>query len=251
MSGRKYGGHEGLGFTDRPQRSINARRRLPCAHGYIRAHNFNPMLKPLALATLGTLALSMHDPLPDLQIGAAMPATDVKLKNVDGEMRSLKELAGANGLLVVFSCNTCPFVIGSEGSEGWEGRYPELMAYGARFGVPVALINSNEAKRDQGDGFADMQARYKEKNYIGAYLLDAGHKVADAFGARTTPHVFLFNKEGKLAYKGAIDDNVASAAQVKERWVFKAIDNMASGQPIDPATTRNIGCSIKRMPHQH
>jgi thioredoxin-related protein len=73
----------------------------------------------------------------------------------------------------------------------------------------VVLVNSNEAKRDQGDSFADMQARYKEKNYSGSYVLDAEHKVADAFGARTTPHVFLFDKDMKLAYKGAIDDNVA------------------------------------------
>ena len=206
------------------------------------------MLKPLALTALGILALSMHDPLPDLQIGAAMPAADVKLKNVDGEMRSLKELAGANGLLVVFSCNTCPFVIGSE---GWEGRYPELMAYGARFGVPVALINSNEAKRDQGDGFADMQARFKEKNYIGAYLLDAGHKVADAFGARTTPHVFLFNKEGKLAYKGAIDDNVDDPKAVTKHYLNDAINALVAGKAIDPATTKNLGCSIKRKPVEH
>ena len=208
------------------------------------------ILKVLSLTAAGALLLAAHE-LPNLNIGDAMPAADVKMKNVDGQMASLNDLAGRNGTMVIFSCNTCPFVIGSEGSEGWEGRYPELMAVGARFGVPVVLINSNEAKRDQGDGFADMQARYKEKNYIGAYLLDAEHKVADAFGARTTPHVFLFTKEGKLAYKGAIDDNVAKASEVKERWAHKAIDNMASGLPVDPATTRNIGCSIKRMPHVH
>jgi len=208
------------------------------------------ILKVLSLAAAGALLVAAHE-LPNLNIGDAMPAADVKMKNIDGEMASLKDLAGRNGTMVIFSCNTCPFVVGSEGSEGWEGRYPELMAVGARFGVPVVLINSNEAKRDQGDGFADMQARYKEKNYIGAYLLDAGHKVADAFGARTTPHVFLFNKEGKLAYKGAIDDNVAKAAEVKERWAYRAIDNMASGVPVDPTMTRNIGCSIKRMPHNH
>lgn len=207
-------------------------------------------LKTVTLIALGAAAIAAHE-LPNLNIGDAMPATDVKMKNVDGEMASLKGLAGRNGTLVIFSCNTCPFVIGSEGSEGWEGRYPELMAVGARFGVPVVLINSNEAKRDQGDGFADMQARYKEKNYIGAYLLDEGHKVADAFGARTTPHVFLFDKNMKLAYKGAIDDNVAKASEVKERWAYNAIDKMVAGQPVDPSSTRNIGCSIKRMAHQH
>jgi len=207
------------------------------------------LLKSLPLLAL--LLFPTDDPLPDLKIGDALPASEVKMKDVSGEMRSLKDLMGARGLLVVFSCNTCPFVVGSEGSEGWEGRYPELMATGARSGVPVVLINSNEAKRDQGDSFTDMQNHYKEKGYSGSYLLDEAHKVADAFGARTTPHVFLFDKSMKLAYKGAIDDNVASAAQVKERWAFNAIANMAAGQPVDPATTRNLGCSIKRMPHKH
>jgi hypothetical protein len=208
------------------------------------------LLKTISLIALGTVAIAAHE-LPNLNIGDAMPAADVKMKNVDGEMASLKDLAGRNGTLVIFSCNTCPFVIGSEGSEGWEGRYPELMAVGARFGVPVVLINSNEAKRGDGDSFADMQARYKEKKYTGAYLLDEGHKVADAFGARTTPHVFLFDKNMKLAYKGAIDDNVAKASEVKERWAYNAIDKMVAGQPVDPSSTRNIGCSIKRMPHKH
>jgi hypothetical protein len=117
--------------------------------------------------------------------------------------------------------------------------------------VGVAFVNSNEAKRDNGDSFAEMQARYKEKGYSGAYLLDEKHVVADAFGARTTPHVFLFDKNMKLVYKGAIDDNVSSAAEVKERWLHNAIENLASGKAIDPALTRNIGCSIKRVAQEH
>ncbi len=208
------------------------------------------LLKIASLVAIGALAIAAHE-LPDLQIGAALPAADVSMKDAGGGSKSLKEAAGANGLLVVFSCNTCPFVVGSEGSEGWEGRYPELMAFSTRSGVGVALVNSNEAKRADGDSYADMQARYKEHKYSGAYLLDEGHKVADAFGARTTPHVFLFDKNMKLVYKGAIDDNVASAAAVKEKWLQNAINSMVAGKPVDPATTRNIGCSIKRMPHAH
>lgn len=209
------------------------------------------LIKSLSMAAFALLATTAHDPLPDLALGTTLPAADQKMKEVSGKEASLKELAGRNGLLVIFTCNTCPFVVGSEGSAGWEGRYPELAAYGQRMGVGVALVNSNEAKRADGDAFADMQARYKEKSYGGNYLLDAGHVVADAFGARTTPHVFLFDKDLKLAYKGAIDDNVGDPAAVKERWLHNAIANMASGAAIDPATTRNTGCSIKRMPHKH
>ena len=118
-------------------------------------------------------------------------------------------------------------------------------------GVGMVLVNSNEAKRDAGDSFADMQAHYKEKGYTGSYVLDAGNAVADAFGARTTPHVFLFNKDLKLVYKGAIDDNVGSASAVKEKYLENAINNLVEGKTIDPATTRNVGCSIKRAAVEH
>ncbi|MBK9512620.1 MAG: redoxin family protein [Flavobacteriales bacterium] len=203
------------------------------------------------IATLALFTTPPHDPLPDLTIGTALPAADAMMKDVSGKDLSLKAVAGKNGLLVVFSCNTCPFVVGTDDSEGWEGRYPELAAYASRHGVGVAFVNSNEAKRDAGDSFADMQKRYTDKNYSGHYLLDAGHVVADAFGARTTPHVFLFNKEMKLAYKGAIDDNVGSAAAVKEKWLHNAIDKLSSGGAIEPAVTRNVGCSIKRIAKEH
>lgn len=208
-------------------------------------------LKLASLVAFTAFTTVPHDPLPDLAIGTAMPAADVKMKDVSGKEITLKDAAGRNGLLVIFTCNTCPFVVGSEDSDGWEGRYPQLAAYSQRFGVGVAFVNSNEAKREAGDSFADMQERYKAMKYGGSYLLDDGNKVADAFGARTTPHVFLFDKEMKLAYKGAIDDNVGKASEVKERYVEKAVANLAEGKPIDPATTRNIGCSIKRVAVEH
>ncbi len=209
------------------------------------------LIKLASLAALAAFTVLPHDPLPDLAIGTPLPAADTKMKEVGGKEISLKDAVGSNGLLVVFSCNTCPFVVGSEGSEGWEGRYPELGAFSQRMGVGMVLVNSNEAKRDAGDSFADMQARYKEKGYTGSYVLDARNAVADAFGARTTPHVFLFNKDLKLVYKGAIDDNVGSASAVKEKYLEKAINNLVEGKPIDPATTRNVGCSIKRVAVEH
>jgi hypothetical protein len=209
------------------------------------------LIKTLTLAGIGLVAALAHDPLPDLKIGANLPAPGVKMKDVTGKEITLKEAAGANGLLVIFSCNTCPFVIGSDGSEGWEGRYRELVHHARRMGIQTVFINSNEAKRNDGDGFEDMQRRYKEQDMDGFYTLDKDHVVADAFGARTTPHVFLFNKDLKLAYKGAIDDNVGKSGEVKEHWLKNAMGAMTAGEAIDPATTRNIGCSVKRMPHKH
>lgn len=210
------------------------------------------ILKSLTLVAAALMLAPVHDtPLPDLAIGDALPAPDVQMKDVTNKEVTLASLVQKNGLLVIFSCNTCPFVIGSEGSEGWEGRYPGLAQQARENGIGMVLVNSNEAKRENGDGFNDMQLRYRAHGFSGNYVLDAGHAVADAFGARTTPHVFLFNAERKLVYKGAIDDNVDSASAVKEPWLKNAMNNLAAGKTIDPATTRNLGCSIKRTPPTH
>lgn len=211
------------------------------------------LLKSLSLLTAALVVAPLHDTLPDLAIGTPMPAADVQMKNVVSKQVTLAGLKQANGLLVIFSCNTCPFVVGSEGSEGWEGRYNGLAAYAREKGIGMVLVNSNEAKREAGDGFNDMQLRYRAFGYTCEYVLDAGHKVADAFGARTTPHVFLFDKDLKLVYKGAIDDNVDSATGATRHYVKDAMSNLAAGKAIDPAITRQIGCSIKRIavPHAH
>jgi hypothetical protein len=78
-------------------------------------------------------------------------------------------------------------------------------------------------------------------------LVDHQHQVADAFGARTTPHVFLFDGTGLLVYTGAIDDNVDSAKKVKKNWLMDAMNSVAKGQMVKVPKTKSIGCSIKRI----
>ncbi len=209
------------------------------------------LLKTSLLALATAIVLPTHDPLTDLVIGAPMPAADKVMKDVIGGERSLTAINGENGLLVVFSCNTCPFVVGSEGSAGWEGRYPELGNFCRKNKVGFALVNSNSSKREDGDSFRDMQAHYKEKNYNAHYLLDEDNVVADAFAARTTPHVFLFDKDLKLVYKGAIDDNVKDPAAVTQHYLTDAITALVGGKPIEPSITKNSGCSIKRKAVEH
>lgn len=185
---------------------------------------------------------------PVLEIGVKAPLQDHKMKDISGKELSFKDIMSDNGLLVIFSCNTCPFVVGrGDGSEGWEGRYNMVASNAKEAGISTVLINSNEAKRDNGDSFNDMVERAKEYKYNMSYVLDENHIVADAFGARTTPHVYLFNKNYELVYKGAIDDNNDSAKEVKENWLLDAMKNLAAGEDIDPNSTRNIGCSIKRV----
>jgi protein-disulfide isomerase len=91
-----------------------------------------------------------------------------------------------------------------------------------------------------------MKERSLKMNYETTYLLDENNKLADAFGASTTPHIFLFNQDLKLVYKGAIDDNVDSKKLVKSKWLSDALKNLGAKKEINPSTTRNSGCSIKR-----
>jgi thioredoxin-related protein len=150
-----------------------------------------------------------------LNIGAVAPASDVKMTDISGAQYSLADLKNSGGLLVVFSCNGCPFVVGSEGSEGWEGRYDGLREIAEANNIGMALINSNEAKRDKGDDMKGMKTRAEEHGFSKCkYLLDVNSTVANAFFARTTPHVYLFDGNMKLVYKGAIDDNVDDSKKV-------------------------------------
>lgn len=183
-----------------------------------------------------------------LEIGAKAPKADVSMTDVSGKKITLKDAAKKNGLLVIFSCNTCPFVVGNGSkSEGWEGRYPGLYEAAASAGIGMVMVNSNEAKRTGGDSMDDMKARYQKEGLKGHYVLDQNHVVADAFGALTTPHVFLFDSEMKLIYKGAIDDSVESEATVKEPYLLNAIKAHISGGKIEPNSTKQLGCSIKRV----
>jgi peroxiredoxin len=202
----------------------------------------------LLMAVIGSAFMASTNEITSLEIGAKAPLADAKMKNIDNTEHSLASLNGENGLLVVFSCNTCPFVIGREGkSEGWEGRYNELHQQAAALGVNMVLVNSNEAKRTGDDSMEAMVKHASAVNYKMPYLLDENHQLADAFGARTTPHVYLFNKDLTLAYKGAIDDNVDSSKEVKEHYLSNAMMNMVKGKKAKPEETKPLGCSIKRV----
>jgi len=207
------------------------------------------ILFPL-LATAAITAFFAFRPaeIETIAIGAKAPKTDLKMKATLGKDVTLFDTKKDKGLLVVFSCNTCPFVVGGEDSEGWEGRYSELQKSCDSEGIGMILVNSNEAKRSKGDNLEDMTKRAKEHGFSSSiYALDKNSELADAFGARTTPHVFLFDKDMKLVYKGAIDDNVDKAASVSQPYLNNALKNLGGGKAIEPAETRPVGCGIKRL----
>jgi hypothetical protein len=177
-----------------------------------------------------------------LKIGAKAPMTDYEMLSTQGENHSLTSLKKENGFLVIFSCNTCPFVI------AWEDRYPEIANWANDAKVGYALINSNEAKRKGEDSMEEMINHAQEKGYPDIpYLVDNNSELANAFGAKTTPHVFLFDKDWKLVYEGAIDDNHKEQAAVESHYLKDALMNLSKGEKIDPNDTKAIGCSIKRV----
>lgn len=202
----------------------------------------------IATACLAGFAFINNSDIKTIELGAACPMPDEKMQAVGSSALSLNDCKSDNGLLVIFSCNTCPFVVGDgANSEGWDGRYNQVYDVAQSSKVGMVLVNSNHAKRDKGDSFEDMVARKKSKGFKMDYVLDEESALANAFGAKTTPHVFLFDKNMKLVYRGSIDDNVAKAADVKEKYLENALAQLAKGKKVKKNDTKPIGCSIKRV----
>jgi hypothetical protein len=176
-----------------------------------------------------------------IPIGSAVPAADVKMEDISGAKLSLTDIRQDNGLLVIFSCNTCPFVL------GWEDRYMPIADWCAANKIGFVLINSNEAQRAAQDGLDKMREHAAEKGYACYYVADKNHEVADAFGATRTPEVFLFDSNLQLVYKGAIDDNMEEPEKVEKPYLKMALEHMVAGKAADPADTKSVGCTIKRL----
>lgn len=166
-------------------------------------------------------------------------ATDFSLKNIDGSMVSLASYKNAQGYIVIFTCNTCPYAV------MYEDRIIELHNKFAPQGFPVVAINPNDPAVKEGDDFAAMQVRAKEKGFPFKYLFDDGQKVYPRFGASRTPHVYLLDSDLRVRYIGAIDDNAQNPSEVKHRYVESAIAAIKAGNNPDPAETKAIGCTIK------
>lgn len=198
------------------------------------------ILIPVALLAISLVAFTpVSDPL---KTGDAIPNETLKMKDVSGKMISLKEALKENGLLVMFSCNTCPYVLKKQ------SRTIEAMNYARKFNVGVAILNSNEDKRGDDDSFEEMKEYAKNQNYTDYawYLVDENSKQADAFGANRTPECFLFNKQGKLVYHGAIDDNPNDAGAVSRKHLNVAMEELYSGKEVTIKESRSVGCTIKR-----
>ena len=175
----------------------------------------------------------------ELEIGSAMPLMDHQLADISGNTMTLADAKGDAGTLVVFSCNTCPWVI------RWEDRYVSLANTYSQKGIGMIAVNSNAARFGGEDSLEEMLEHAKNNGYNFPYAQDPESELASAFGATKTPHIYLFNSDDKLVYRGAIDDNAKNAKEVDEPFLANAIDALLAGSPINPETTKALGCSIK------
>lgn len=175
-----------------------------------------------------------------LKIGDTLPKGDVKLHDINNKLVSLNDVKKDNGILVMFSCNTCPYVVKNQ------GRTKEICNYAIKNKIGVIVLNSNESQRTGDDSFDAMQAYGKQQMYEWPYAIDKDNTLADAFGANRTPECFLFDKNLKLTYHGAIDDNPNDPANVTRQHLKEAINEMNTGKDISVKESKSVGCSIKR-----
>jgi thioredoxin-related protein len=175
-----------------------------------------------------------------LPIGAEMPKANHQMKDISGKQVSMKNALKGNGVLVMFSCNTCPYVVKNE------QRIITAGELAAKLNIGFIIINSNEAYRETEDSFEAMKAYAAEKKYNWYYVVDQNSEVADAFGANRTPECFLFDKNLTLAYHGAIDDNPSDETAVKRQHLKEAMMELSSGKSVAVKESRSVGCTIKR-----
>jgi len=172
-----------------------------------------------------------------LQLGEKAP--DFKLPATDGRTYSLDDFKTARVLVVFFTCNHCPFVIGSD---------EVTRATALRFkdkGVAFIGINSNSENTHPEDGFDTMVKRMEEHKFPWVYVRDKSQDVARAYGGLRTPHFFVFNHERKLVYTGRGVDNPRNTAEMTTNDLERALEEVVAGKPVSVPMTNPIGCNVK------
>jgi peroxiredoxin len=179
---------------------------------------------------------------PEDQLEIGKPVPTFKLPGVDGKDCALADLLKKNkAAVVVFSCNHCPV------AQAYQDRLIEIQKDYKAKGVAVVAICSNDVEAYPEDSFDNMKKRAKEKKYNFPYLYDESQEVARAYRATCTPHVFLLDAKGVLAYRGAVDDN-QDAKKATKPYLRAALDSVLAGKPVETTTTKQFGCDIKWKP---
>jgi peroxiredoxin len=172
-----------------------------------------------------------------LQIGSKIPG--FFLPATDGKSYGVDAFSQSKVLIVLFSCNHCPYV------RAYEDRFMAIQRDYEKDGVQVIAINSNDATEYPDDSFENMKVRAEQRKFNFPYLRDESQEIAKAFGATHTPELFLFNPERILAYYGKIDDNWKEEDKVKSKYLRNALDEILADKPVSVPETFAIGCTIK------
>jgi peroxiredoxin len=172
-----------------------------------------------------------------LEIGEKAP--DFDLLGVDHIRYSLASFAGDKVLVVAFTCNHCPYVIGTE-----ERMIDFCDEYGPR-GMSLIAINSNETEKHPTDDFEHMVARAEERGFNFPYVRDKAQDVARAYGALRTPHFFVFDEHRKLRYTGRMDDNPKDEMKATTHELADAVEALLEDEEVPVEKTNPIGCNVK------
>lgn len=170
-------------------------------------------------------------------IGSKIPS--FSLPNVTGEDIGSSYLSDAPASLVVFACNHCPYVIGSE-----KMLFDTIQEFQGK-GLRAVLISSNDPVQYPDDSFENMKEKSKRDNIPCPYLFDESQEIARAFDAQCTPECFLFDGEGVLVFHGTINNSPRDPGAVKSNYLKTAIEQVLFGKTPEPAFVHPIGCSIK------
>ena len=173
----------------------------------------------------------------NLKIGSTAP--DFNLEGVDGKKYSLSSFADKEALIIIFSCNHCPYV------QAYEDRIKQIQEDYKNKRVTVVAVNSNEDVNYPDDSFDNMKKRANEQKFNFLYLRDEDQSVARAYDATHTPEIFLFDKERKLVFHGKIDDNWQEPKKVQNHYLKNALEELLAGKEISVPETFTIGCTIK------
>ena len=171
-----------------------------------------------------------------LSIGDTAP--DFKLPDTAGASWSLSDGDAGEATVVVFTCNHCPYAL------AWHDRIADAARDYAARGVRFLAVNPNDAQRYPGDSLEAMRQRVANEDWPMPYLRDESQDVAHAYGAKTTPDVFVVDAAGRLRYRGAPDGDYDDPARRAE-WLRAALDAVLRGEEPASAETKPVGCSIK------
>ncbi|MDE1821345.1 MAG: thioredoxin family protein [Euryarchaeota archaeon] len=173
-----------------------------------------------------------------LNVGDHAP-TFRDLPGTDGKKWGLRDFDRSRLLLVVFSCNHCPY------AQAWEGRIVEVVRDYAVKGLGTIMINPNETVNYPDDRMDRMIERARAKGYPFPYVRDEDQSVARAYGALVTPHPLLFDKDRRLIFQGKLDDSWQEPSKAKHRFLREALDAGLAGRPVPTPTSSVIGCTVK------